>query len=82
MMEVLDVNDRTWLKALVSPSPKDPNMGVAVLTHSYITEPPFWSVVYGVVVKAADGSPLWTGKMNVHNFWDAGQVLGWNHAQF
>lgn len=69
VLEVLDGMDQVWLKKALIASPKNPNLSYVVLTHSYITDPPFWSMVYKVALKGADGTALWNGKLNVHSSW-------------
>lgn len=68
-IEVLDRTGVIWLKGELIPSPQDPNMLYTVLTHSYLTEPPFWSILYPARVVLADGTETWTQTLNMNRGW-------------
>jgi hypothetical protein len=70
VLEVLDAYNNPWLDVPLTVSTGSPNVGVAVMTHSYIVEPPFWEIVYPVRLLAPDGSVIWEGKINAHRGWN------------
>lgn len=69
VVELLDGAGAVWLKSTLKPLPSAANGGYAVFTHSYVVEPPFWSIVYGVVLRGADGAELWKGQVNMRRGW-------------
>lgn len=69
ILQVLDAYNNIWLEIKLVASTTNPNVGVAVITHSYIVEPPFWEIVYPVRLLAPDGSEFWSGKINARRGW-------------
>lgn len=69
ILQVLDAYNNTWLELKLSVSTTNPNVGVAMITHSYIVEPPFWEIIYPVRLLAPDGSEIWSGKINAQRGW-------------
>jgi hypothetical protein len=57
-----------WLTVDLVQSTQNPNIAYAILTHSYIKEPPFWSIVYRVVVKTTDGASVFDNKLDVRKW--------------
>lgn len=69
---LLQVNDRfghPWLTTDIITAPNDPNLGYAVLTHTYVTDPPAWELVYTLDAKNSAGETLWTGALDVDKGW-------------
>jgi hypothetical protein len=57
-LQVLDSHKAAWLKANLIPVADQANVYYAVLTHSYIINPPLWRVTYTFVVHTPDGNDL------------------------
>lgn len=68
-IELIDTTGVVWLKSDLIVSPQNPNVLYAVLTHSYLTDPPFWSVRYPVRVRLADEREIWTGIVDMNRGW-------------
>jgi hypothetical protein len=68
-LEIYSLSQSTpWLTVDLAQSKQNPLIAYAILTHSYIKEPPFWSIVYRVVVKTADGTPAYDNKVDIRKW--------------
>ncbi|MEA4906705.1 MAG: hypothetical protein GYA17_16295 [Chloroflexi bacterium] len=56
MLKVEDDFNNTWLESELTPAGDNANTVYAVLNHSYIVDPPLWTITYRFVVTAPDGS--------------------------
>jgi hypothetical protein len=68
-LNVYDQNqDSPWLTTELVPLKDNPQVAAAVLTHSYITAPPFWNISYQFALKNSQGSELRSDKVNLHRW--------------
>ena len=70
-LEVLDTSNVVWLTLPVDPMPEKANQGYALTRHSYIVEPPFWTVTYTMRSKDASRGELWSSKVEMRRDWRA-----------
>jgi len=69
---LLQLNDRLghpWLTVDLITAPNDPNRAYAVLTHTYVTDPPVWEIIYPIAAKNSAGENLWSGSININKGW-------------
>lgn len=57
-----------WLTADLVPVESAPDSAAAQLSHTYITQPPFWDVSYDFVVVGEDGSEIRRDRVNLHRW--------------
>lgn len=69
VLEVLDGSNAVWLKAPLQVSSSNPNQAYAVLKHSYVVEPPYWTIFYPMRLKGADGAELWKAQVEMRYYW-------------
>ena len=74
-LQVYDLNKAPWLKATLKAAPSNPNVMYAVLTHTYITDPPLWSTTYRFVATAPDGTQIKEDSIIFHKY---APTLCWN----
>lgn len=77
VVEILDGYGSPWLKVNAEPSNKYPGVSYAALTHTYVTDPPFWTITYGLRVMSGD-SVVWSGKLQIDNNWIP--EMCWDHV--
>ena len=71
MLEFYDRGSKTtpWLKAGVTQAADNPNTGVAFVRHTYVVNPPMWSITYHLTLRAPDGADLWSQDVNFKFRW-------------
>lgn len=69
LLHLVDRLGHPWLTTDIIIAPNDPNKGYAVLTHTYVTDPPAWETIYGLEAKNASGENLWAGSLNINKGW-------------
>ncbi len=69
LLHLIDRLGHPWLTADIITAPNDPNKAYAVLTHSYVTDPPAWETIYGLEAVNSAGENLWTGSLNINKGW-------------
>lgn len=74
-LQVYDLSSTPWLTVTLKASSSNPNVMYAVLTHTYITNPPLWSTTYRFVVAAPDGTKIKEDSIIFHRYTPA---LCWN----
>ena len=60
-LEVYDVGQSApWFSQTLMTAPGNPNLSIAVVTHHFIINPPFWEIPYVFKVRSSDGSEKWS----------------------
>lgn len=59
------VQQSPWLTAELQAASDNPNLGYAVLDHSYVINPPFWEVLYRFALRSPDGKELWADEIRI-----------------
>jgi len=68
-LEVYEINAKSpWLTADLKPVEGKPEMVSALLTHSYIIDPPFWVINYEFALKDASGTELSRTPVNLYRW--------------
>ncbi len=71
-LEIYDLNQKTpWWKSDLTPVDGKANLVFTRLRHSYIVDPPLWSVGYEFVVRDSSGAELQRDVVNLHR-WTTG----------
>jgi hypothetical protein len=70
-LEFYDNGSKTtpWLKAKVNQMPDNPNTGVALVKHTYVVNPPMWSITYHLILRSPDGAALWSQDVKFKYRW-------------
>jgi len=74
-LKIYDLSSAPWLTVTLKASPSNPNVMYAVLTHTYIINPPLWTTTYRFVVNTPDGTQVRQDSLTFHKY---APTLCWN----
>jgi len=65
-LEVYDVGQNSpWFTQSLMSASGNPNLSLAVVTHQFIINPPFWEIPYVFKVRSSDGTEQWSEQVLV-----------------
>lgn len=68
-VKMYDNGGSEFLSADLKPTKDFPNKGFVTITHPYVINPPFWSIIYRIDLVGADGKVLRSDTINFKRGW-------------
>lgn len=68
-VKMYDNSGAEFLLAELKPTKDFPNKGFVTITHPYVINPPFWSIIYRIDLVSADGKVLRSDIVNFKRGW-------------
>lgn len=68
-LKMFDNSGSPFLTTNLTPTIQFPNMGFVTVTHPYVINPPFWTIVYRLDLVGPDGKTLRSDEVNFKRGW-------------